>query len=280
MLNRSQIHRYREQGFLAIEGVFRGIELRRLKAAAEAIVEAFDPEGHRSVFSTTDGDAGRDDYFLDSAERVHCFLEEEALDEKGELIYPGTRAINKIGHALHDREPEFREFCRLPVIAEVLGDVGLRDPLLWQTMYIFKQPAIGGEVRWHQDATYLASEPSSVVGLWVAIEDASEENGCLWMQPGEHRSPLREIYRVDHERRKGELTRLDERPWAREKAVPVPAPAGTLVLFHDHMPHYSSPNRSAHSRHAFTMHVAEADSRWSPQNWLQRRRLPDFRLQD
>ncbi len=278
MLNRRQKNTYNEQGFLVLEGLFSGPQIDPLRRAALEIVDHFDIDRHRSVFRTDDRDEGRDDYFFDSAENVHCFLEDGALGESGELAQPRRLAINKIGHALHDRIPEFTAFCRQPLIGEILRDLGLVAPQLWQTMYIFKQPSIGGEVRWHQDATYLITRPAAVTGLWVAVEDATRDNGCLWMQPGEHRSPLREIYRVDRDSRKGTLTELDRSPWAVEKAVAVEAPAGSLVLFHDHMPHYSSANRSTRSRHAFTMHVADSRARWSEENWLQRPNLGVFEL--
>jgi phytanoyl-CoA hydroxylase len=57
----------------------------------------------------------------------------------------------------------------------------------------------------------------------------------------------------------------------------VEVPRGSLVVFSDHLPHYSSPNRSERSRQAFTMHFAEAASRWSADNWLQRPNLGPFR---
>jgi phytanoyl-CoA hydroxylase len=146
-------------------------------------------------------------------------------------------------------------------------------------MYIFKQPHIGGEVRWHQDGSYLISEPASVTGIWIAIEDANRDNGCLWVQPGGHRSPLREIYQVDWATRKGVLKRLDTAAWPGiDKAQAVEVAAGSVVMFHDHMPHYSSQNRSDHSRHAFTMHVAEKSACWSDRNWLQRPFLGAFNL--
>src|SRR3546814_8114730 len=78
-------------------------------------------------------------------------------------------------------------------------------------MYIFKQPHIGGEVGWHQDSTFLYTDPLSVVGLWFALEDATLENGCLWALPGAHKGPLRERWR----RKDGALAmeRLDDTPW-------------------------------------------------------------------
>jgi phytanoyl-CoA hydroxylase len=231
------------------------------------------------VFSARDRDAGRDDRFFASAEGVRCFLEEDALDAAGALRYPARLAINKIGHALHDLEPAFREFCRLPCFGAILRGLGYRAPQLWQTMVIFKQPGIGGEVRWHQDATYLITEPACVTGLWIAMEDAHRDNGCLLVQPGGHRTPLRERYEVDWQAREGTLRTLESTPWPSEsEAVALEVPRGSVVVFHDHLPHRSAHNHSATSRHAFTMHVAEQGAAWSASNWLQRPRLGEFTL--
>jgi phytanoyl-CoA hydroxylase len=279
MQSASQIQQYHENGFLLLENAISSEDIMRLKTAALKIVDNFDIKQHKSVFSTTDRDSGRDDYFYKSAENIHCFLEEGALDEHGTLLKPARLAINKIGHAMHDLNPEFEYFCRLPIFPEILHDIGYLAPLLWQTMYIFKQPHIGGEVRWHQDGSYLITEPRSVTGMWIAIEDAHRDNGCLWVQPGGHRSPLREAFNVNWSTGKGQLTDLDPTPWPHmNEALAVEVAAGSVVIFHDHMPHYSSQNLSPHSRHAFTMHVAEKESSWSERNWLQRSVLGDFEL--
>ncbi len=279
MLNENQIRQYHENGYLVLEEAIAETEVRKLKTAALQIVDAFDINRHRAVFTTSDRDSGRDDYFFDSAEEVHCFLEEGALGSDGELLKPPRLAINKIGHAMHDLNPVFKAFCQQALFGKVLRDIGYKAPLLWQTMYIFKQPHIGGEVRWHQDGSYLISDPSTVTGIWIAIEDANRDNGCLWVQPGGHRLPLREIYQVDWKRREGALTDIDRTPWPGiDEAVAVEVPLGSVVIFHDHMPHYSSENRSDFSRHAFTLHVAEKASRWSNSNWLQRRTLGGFEL--
>ncbi|MDZ4729151.1 MAG: phytanoyl-CoA dioxygenase family protein [Xanthomonadales bacterium] len=270
---------FERDGYAVIENAFSAEAIASVRQAAARIVDEFDIEAHRSVFSTLHRDSDRDRYFMDSAEAVHCFLEEEALDAGGNLTQSRERAINKIGHALHDLVPEFSAFCRQDVIRELLGKLGYQDPLLWQSMYIFKQPRIGGEVRWHQDASYLISEPSTVVGFWVAIEDARKDNGCLWVEPGGQHRPLSEIYEVDPNTKRGVLKQLKKPNWpGHDEAVPVEVPAGSLVMFSDHMPHYSSPNRSEYSRQAFTMHFAESSSAWPEKNWLQRPTLPPFRL--
>jgi len=252
-------------------------DLETIRSAAERLVEEFDIENHRSIFSTRDRDRGRDRYFMDSAESVHCFLEEDAVEPDGTMCLPKSRAINKIGHALHDLVPEFTTFCRLPIFAELLAELGYTRPQLWQSMYIFKQPRIGGEVRWHQDATYLRSFSSPVVGFWIAVEDATLENGCLQVQPGGHRSPLREVYEVGDESRQGELRTIDPMPWpSPDEAQAIEISAGGIIVFSDLLPHYSSANRSERSRQAFTLHFSEHDADWSALNWLQRRSLPPF----
>jgi phytanoyl-CoA hydroxylase len=279
MLTEAQVHRFHAQGYLVLPALVPGEALAAIQAAALAIVDRFDPATERSVFTTKDRDAGRDDAFFASAEGVRCFLEEDALDPEGRLRVPPRLAINKVGHALHDLVPEHTAFCRRPCFGELLRDLGYRTPVLWQTMVIFKQPHIGGEVRWHQDASYLITEPPCVTGLWVAMEDAHQGNGCLWVQPGGHRSPLRERYEVDWDTRVGTLHTIDATPWpTNDQAVALEVPAGSVVVFHDHLPHRSSHNHSGASRHAFTMHVAEQGAAWSARNWLQRPRLGDFVL--
>ena len=268
---------FENQGYAVVECAFPATQLASIQEAARRIVDRFDADRHRTVFSTRSQKHAQERYFLDSAENVHCFLEEEAVDADGHLLRPKGLAVNKIGHALHDLVPEFQEFCCHPAIGQALRSVGYAGAELWQTMYIFKQPGIGGEVRWHQDASYLHTLPPAVVGLWVAVEAAHKENGCLWVQPGGHKAPLREIYEVDHDTGRGTLRTLDSTPWPQlAEAIALEVPAGSLVIFSDHLPHYSSSNRSERSRHAFTMHFAPAGARWSERNWLQRRRLPGF----
>ena len=111
--------------------------------------------------------------------------------------------------------------------------------------------------------------PSTVTGFWFALEDATVDNGCLWMQPGEHLGPLRERFV-----REGDAVRmeaLDATPWPdMTTAVPVPAEAGTLVVFHGLLPHWSAPNRSERSRHAYTLHATDGRAVYAGHNWLQR----------
>lgn len=51
-----------------------------------------------------------------------------------------------------------------------------------------QQPGIGGEVVPHQDNTFLYTDPPTCTGMWLALEDATIKNGCLWAIPGSHKS--------------------------------------------------------------------------------------------
>jgi len=273
----SSLHeRFDEEGFVVIESALPAEAVSALREVGQRLVAAHDFESDREVFRTDDRDTGRDESFFASARNVRAFLEAGALDPAGQLVVPEERAVNKVGHALHDLVPEVRSLAESELVREAFAVGGLAESLLIQSMLIFKQPGIGGEVRWHQDASYLRTEPQRVVGLWLALEAADRENGCLWMVPGAHRGPLRERYAVDWETREGTLTTVDETPWPREGAVPLEVPAGSLVVFHDHMPHRSDSNQSSRSRVALTLHAHDRHAAWSADNWLHRGELPAF----
>ena len=259
---------FARDGFAVVPNFKSPAEIAALRARAAEIVGAFDPSEASGIFSTRDESLKNDDYFLGSATTVRCFFEEEAFDETGALRQAKALSINKIGHAMHDLDPVFAAFSHGEALDAVVREIGLAEPRVYQSMYIFKQPHIGGEVGWHQDATYFATEPHTVTTLWFALERADRNNGCLWVEPGGHRGPLRERFaiaagtpRVEH---------LDATPWPQAGAMPLEVEAGTLVVFHGLLPHYSAPNRSAQSRHAYTLHAVDARARYLPDNWLQR----------
>ena len=269
MLTIPQQEQYQRDGYLILPDFKGADEIAALRARAEQIVNEFDPSVSQSIFTTRDQAKNTNDYFLASDNTIRCFFEEEAFGADGQLKQAKSLSINKIGHAMHDLDPVFRAFSADPKLAEVARDLGLADAQVWQSMYIFKQPGIGSEVRWHQDATYFETTPVSVTTFWFALEDATVDNGCLWVEPGGHRGPLRERFLRDGQRIT--MEKLDATPWPDDStAVPLEAKAGSLVCFHGLLPHYSAPNRSKVSRHAFTLHVTDARTAYSARNWIQR----------
>jgi phytanoyl-CoA hydroxylase len=273
VLTEEQRQAWERDGFLVLEGFADVAECHALMARADAIVAAVDRD-IRSVFTTIEQTRTSDEWFLSSGDQTRAFFEADAFDEHGELRQPIEHSINKLGHAMHDLDPVFDRFSRTPALAELAADVGMQEPLLLQSMYIFKPPHIGGEVSCHQDATFLYTEPLSVVGFWFALQDATVENGCLWAEPGGHRGPLRK--RFVREGGDTDGTRFEElaadplpEPGS-ASLVPLETPAGTLVVLHGLLPHWSGPNRSDRSRHAYSVHCIDGTARYPDDNWLRR----------
>ena len=263
------IDAYREDGFLLLEGFVQPATCDALRERMTTLVEQFDPETVSTVFSTAAQSHARDDYFRDSGDKIRFFFEAEAFDGDGRLVKNKHAALNKVGHALHELDPVFSAFSHDQRLGRVARDLGLAEPLLAQSMYIFKPPHIGGEVNCHQDSTFLHTTPESCTGFWFALEDADDTNGGLYGVPGGHKGPLRTRFHYDG----GDLVTetLDDTPFEpEERHAALNAPKGTLVILHGSVPHKSAPNRSPRSRHAYALHVVDGAATWSPDNWLRR----------
>jgi len=274
-LSKQQLASYERDGFLVIEDFATPEECERLKKRSEELVRDFDSHSVTSIFSTREQTRTSDDYFLDSGDKIRFFFEEDAFAPDGVLRYPKERSINKIGHALHDLDPVFEAFSRKPELAAICADLGYRRPLLLQSMYIFKQPNIGGEVTCHQDATFLYTDPVSVTGFWFAIEDATQENGCMWAASGAHKLGLKKRF-VRASEGGTRIETIDDSPWTELNLTPLEVAQGALIILNGLLPHLSYANRSPKSRHAYTLHVIDGTCEYSEDNWL--RRGPDLRL--
>jgi phytanoyl-CoA hydroxylase len=253
-------------GFAVVPGLFSASELAAIKQRAKSLI-ANRPSREASIFSTRQQQRAptKDEYFMTSGGAVRFFMEDS-----------DPEAVNKIGHALHDQDDVFGPFCYSSKVRAVCNEIeGLEtDPRIVQTMYICKGPKTGGEVSAHQDNAFLMTSPLSVHGLWVAVDRATQANGCLWAVPGSHRSAPSHFFRALPSREGAAWDEgYDANAWAQEAAargVPIEADAGTLVILHGNLVHYSAPNTSNFPREAFTMHVVDGRLPWSRDNWLQR----------
>ncbi|XP_014445442.1 phytanoyl-CoA dioxygenase domain-containing protein 1 isoform X3 [Tupaia chinensis] len=273
-LSHLQLQKFQEDGFLVLEGFFSADECTAMQQRIGEIVAGMDVPPHlRTEFSTQEEEQlraqGSTDYFLSSGDKVRFFFEKGVFDERGNFLVPPEKSINKIGHALHAHDAVFRRVTHSPKVQALARSLGLQRPVVVQSMYIFKQPHIGGEVSPHQDASFLYTEPlGRVLGMWIALEDATLENGCLWFIPGSHTSGVsRRMVRAPAGSVPGTSFLGSEPVRDNSLFVPTPVQRGALVLIHGEVVHKSECNLSDCSRHVYTFHLMEASGTiWSPEN--------------
>ena len=271
-LSPAQVQQYQDDGYLIVEGFFSPNECESLRARCRDLVERADIANHPTVtFNTKDNQQAKNDYFLTSGDKVRFFFEEGAVDDGGKLTVPKHLALNKIGHALHALDPDFKKVTFSEQVKGIARALNMERPAVVQSMYIFKQPHFGGSVRPHQDSTFLYTSPMTLVGFWIALEDADVENGCLWFIPKSHKQGLsRRMVRIFEG---GMLTtKFDgsEAPVNAANFIAGPVKKGTLVLIDGLVMHKSEENNSSRSRHIYTFHMYDSEkSEWSKENWLQ-----------
>ncbi len=266
-LNKEMLNFWNDNGYLIIEDFKTHQECDELIQRSKELIEEQDFNNQQSVFDTVSQSHNDDNYFLESGDKIRFFFEEKANLDEENVKTNKQYIVNKIGHALHDLDDKFIAFSKNEQLDQIAKAVGFQDPLLLQSMYIFKQPKIGGEVVCHQDSTFLKTEPESTVGFWFALEDANRDNGCLQVASGGHKGPLRKLFKRENNKMK--MEELSNEPFP-ETDTFVEVKKGTLVLLHGRLPHYSCENKSSNSRHAYTIHAIDGKSKYLDYNWLQR----------
>ena len=269
-LNKEMLNFWDNNGYLIIQDFKTHKECDELINRSKELIEEQDFNNQQSVFDTVSQSHNDDNYFLESGDKIRFFFEEKANLDEENVKTNKQYIVNKIGHALHDLDDKFIAFSKNEQLDQIARAIGFHDPLLLQSMYIFKQPKIGGEVVCHQDSTFLITEPESTVGFWFALEDANRDNGCLQVASGGHKGPLRKLFKRENNQTK--MEELSNEPFP-ETDTFVEVKKGTLVLLHGRLPHYSCENKSPNSRHAYTIHAIDGKSKYLDYNWLQRPNL-------
>lgn len=266
------LSQFQKDGYVVLEDFLTPQEVEELKSSGEEFTTNLPPEKERKIFNAIDVQQNRDQYFLDSSDKVSFFFESEALEDDGKLKVHPRVSLNKVGHALHWLHPIFKKISFDERVKEVAFQLNFQEPAICQSMYIYKNPGTSSEVIAHQDASYLYTDPVNLVGFWIALDDVTLENGCLWMAPGSHVSGVHRRYVRNKDPNSKELLLYDKAApcYPQSNFRPIPVRKGTCILIHGQVVHFSKLNKSEKSRHAYTFHVIETKHvSYSKDNWLQ-----------
>jgi ectoine hydroxylase-related dioxygenase (phytanoyl-CoA dioxygenase family) len=154
------------------------------------------------------------------------------------------------------RRPAFRDFLETPAVVEIVTSLLGPDVDCFLSQFIFKNPGAWGQP-WHQDSYYFPFEPARpIVGLWLAVTEATLENGCLHVLPGSNHEP---VHAHGQDRRPGAnygYVEIVDHPM--DAAVPVCMQPGDLLVFDSHLMHRSTDNVSRGIRAAMVYHCCVA----------------------
>jgi non-haem Fe2+, alpha-ketoglutarate-dependent halogenase len=176
----------------------------------------------------------------------------------------GSYAIDR----WHDRIDVIHDLATTPAILDVVQDIVGPDIICWATHYFCKLPGDDMGVAWHQDCSYWALTPSKTVTVWLAIDDADRENGCMRVIPGSHlRGHI--AFRESDEQEKNVLTQTIHEAEKLGSPVDVALKAGQFSLHSDLLVHGSLPNRSQRRRCGLTLRYCSPDVRtyWGWNSW-------------
>ena len=192
--------------------------------------------------------------------------------------------IKDTHHRLLSRHPEFTDYCpavlafdtgflnvaRMPGILDMVEQLIGPDFALWNSSFFAKPARVGTKTPWHQDGEYWPIRPLATCSVWIAVDAASTENGCLRVIPGSHRR--RELGKHDFNGADGlslplEI-RADEFDDARARDIVLDT--GQVSLHDIYLIHGSEPNRSDKPRRGMTL-------RYMPTTSVYRRDRDDAR---
>jgi ectoine hydroxylase-related dioxygenase (phytanoyl-CoA dioxygenase family) len=183
-------------------------------------------------------------------------VEPAAADEPDEQVVRRYLCI----HFPHKLSERMRGTLAHPVVVDALRQRIGPNVKAMQSMLFIKSEGKPGQA-WHQDELFIPTRDRSLTAAWIALDDATVENGCLWVLPGSHRRGVLYPDRDHHDPRFDCEVEAYDFPHRDEDAVAVEVPAGSVVLFSGYLLHMSLPNSGRHGlRRALVNHYMSAES--------------------
>jgi len=145
------------------------------------------------------------------------------------------------------RSTRIRQFVASPILVDLCADLIGPDVRLYWDQAVYKKPTTDASFPWHQDNGYAFVVPQQYLTCWIALSDATVDNGCPWVVPGLHKMGT-----LHHELTETGFVCLDDPPGA----LPIPVATGDIVVFSSLTPHCTGPNRTGDTRKAYIVQYA------------------------
>lgn len=249
---------YRDQGFALLANALSAEEVDRINAAAVKLCRG-DYGAIRDYGATDDG--------VPDLSRPSEESDEDLLRRYLCIHYP------------HKVSPDARQALHNPHIVDALTAVIGPNVKAMQSMLFIKSEGKPGQA-WHQDESFIPTRDRSLTAVWIALDDATVENGCLWVLPGSHARGVIYPAREQDDPRFDCTTEAFDFPYTDDQAVPVEIPAGTALVFNGYLLHRSLENSGKHGyRRALANHYMSAESLlpWRPPAAQEHMGTADFR---
>lgn len=231
----AEIEFYRENGYLSVRRAFTPAEVEAALAGLASLVMGENPAFKGVTFEAA------------ARERLASLSLAERMD-----------AIRKLWQFV-GYEPRLKAISHHAALWSVVRRLlGEREPEMFQDMALLKPPRIGREKPWHQDHAYFDYPlDAPIVGVWIALDEATVDNGCMQLLPGRHRDgPMIHFKRRDWQ--------LCDAAVLGQESVAAPLPPGGLLLFDGKLPHGTPHNTSPKRRRALQFHYAPNDIHHAP----------------
>ena len=221
---------YRRFGFIAVADLFTAAEVEAACAALSRLVAGAEPQFQGVQFEET---------------------------ARGRTLAPAEREpyVRKLYDDFTAYDPRLKAMATKPAFVAIVERLLGATTRVSQEMALLKPPHIGREKPWHQDLAYfLLDPPDGVLGTWIALDEATPENGCMHVIPGSHRGGPRPHYHDRDCQLPDECVQVDQ-------DVMVPLAPGGVLFFHSLLHHGTPPNRSPARRRALQFHFASVHCR-------------------